>query len=143
MIEIDRQSLSTEWLRFVPVRMLYEFDGPRIFTCQNVNGQIFLAYQCDEAADVQQFLVVPFTEELVGRLVKGHLSVRDALLRSPLWLFEVNNEFTPIRCWTVEFGDLPKDALPRAGTLLWANLNDVSKVQIDPSSQVPTLTGTV
>ena len=141
MIKIDRPALPTEWLRFVPLKTLYEFDGPRIFTCVDVNGQMFLAYQCDEDTDGMQFLVVPLEEELVSRLVKGLLSVRDALRRSPMWLVEANNEWTPIRCWAVEFDELPKRALPKPDTLLWAHLQNGPSVQTEVATSTPSLTG--
>lgn len=142
MIKIDRPTISTEWLRFVPVRTLYEFDGPRIFTCQDVNGQPLLAYQCDEDTTGLQFLVVHFSDELVSRLVKGLLGVRDALKRSPMWLLEVSNEWTPTRCWDVEFDELPTRLLPKSGTLLWSHLRDDTRARPEALSHLPALSGT-
>jgi hypothetical protein len=29
-----------------PVNVLYDFDGPRIFTCKDRAGSLYLAYRC-------------------------------------------------------------------------------------------------
>lgn len=46
---------SNTWLDLEPVRVLYEFDGPRIFTCRDSAGNLFLAYQCGEEDQVMRF----------------------------------------------------------------------------------------
>src|SRR5260370_41447280 len=36
--------LDTSWLDMQPIRILYEFDGPRAFTCQDNADNLYLSY---------------------------------------------------------------------------------------------------
>ena len=60
MWHVNGKPISGAWLNLEPVRVLYDFDGPRIFTCKDVNGTLFLAYQCGEDRETMRFLIVPF-----------------------------------------------------------------------------------
>ena len=46
---------------FDPVEVLYEFDGPRIFTIRDADGELDLAYWSDEEQGVARYVVVPTT----------------------------------------------------------------------------------
>ncbi len=107
---------------FEPSQVLYAFDGPRIFTHLDRDGELCLACWSDEDERAVRFIVVPFSEPLVERLVGGDLSVRDALNQPRCWLLDVGHDGTPRACWSVRFGAIPEDALPGPGTMLLASL---------------------
>ena len=46
---------------FEPADVLYEFDGPRIFTLVDSEGELNLAYWSDEDDQVCLYIVVPTT----------------------------------------------------------------------------------
>jgi hypothetical protein len=107
---------------FKPLQVLYDFEGPRIFTHRDREGELFLAYWCDEDERATRFIVVPFTAELVRRLEQGELDVRAALEQPRCWLLEVSHDEAHVRAWRVQLADLPADALPQPGTMLLPSL---------------------
>ena len=111
-----------QFLPFKPSEILYEFDGPRIFTFTNKDEELFLAYQCDEDESGLRFVIVPFSTELKARLVNGEVSVREALNQPRLWLMDVANEWKPSSAWRAKLSTLPEDALPETGVMLWHSL---------------------
>src|SRR5262249_42930672 len=117
--------VSADWLDPRPVEVLYEYDGPRIFTCRDRGGRLFLAYQCGEDRDGLRFLVVPFSEGQVWGLTRGHASLLDALLQSRARLIDVGNDWRPLRCWDVDIGSIPPRVLPAPGVMLWAHLTPI------------------
>ena len=54
-----RQIEASRFSPFIPVTVLYEFDGPRTFTVNDADGELCLAHWCDEDDDVSRFLVAP------------------------------------------------------------------------------------
>jgi hypothetical protein len=122
MWQIDRPQVPIDWIDLQPVRVLYAFDGPRIFTCRSQSGEFYLAYQCGEDRDIRRFLVVPFSDELERRLVSGDVNLRDALTRTQSWVVDLSNDWCPLRAWQVDLDDIPRTALPKPGVMLWPHL---------------------
>jgi hypothetical protein len=108
-----------------PVRVLYELDGPRIFICRDVAGDLLLACQCDEQDELSRFLLVPFDDDLEFRLTTGAITIREALQQPRLWLAEVLNDWTIREIRRVKIDDVPHDNLPRQGTMLWPQLQPI------------------
>lgn len=125
MWPINKPAQPHDWLDFEPVTVLYEYDGPRIFTCKDVTDQLFLAYRCGRDRETIRFVVVPFSEDLERQLVTGDINLRDALTRPRTWVFDLNKQWQPIRCWRVNSGELPPRVLPRPGVMLYAHLTPV------------------
>jgi hypothetical protein len=126
MWDVPGQQLANpDWLDLEPVRVLYEYDGPRIFTCQDKAGKLLLAYLCSEDRTRRRFLLVPFDADLEQQLTAGQIDLRDALTRSPAWIVDVANDWQPLALWLVEVESLPANVLPRPGVMLWASLRPV------------------
>ena len=107
------------WFRpFEPVEMLYEFDGPRIFTLRDAEGDLNLAYWSDEDELVTRYVVAPTTTWIVDALRTGRISVLEALNQSRCWLCDIAPDGAIADCLRVEFDSLPPDALPVVGTTL-------------------------
>jgi hypothetical protein len=104
------------------VRVLYEYDGPRIFTCKDTAGKLLLAYLCSEDRTSQRFLLVPFDSGMEQQLTSGQISLRDALTRPAARIVDVGNDGRPVAIWRVEVEKLPGGVLPQPGVMLWANL---------------------
>jgi hypothetical protein len=125
MWPVQGKPISGAWLDMEPVRVLYEFDGPRIFTCKDAVGNRYLAYQCGEAKGVLRFLVVPCSDDLERALTAGAINLRDALARPRAWLFDLSYQWQIRSAWQTDVDSLPPFLLPRPGVMLWRHLTPV------------------
>lgn len=112
-----------------PERVLYDLDGPAIFTTRDIFGRLLLAYQCDEDEVTSRFLVVPCQEEKVSRMEAGRASVRAVLSGSHGWIIDVLHSGEVKRAWLVRQDALPDDALPLSGVLLMPSPPESSRPQ--------------
>ena len=70
------------------------FDFPRLFSCHNKSGQIFLALSVEDGIDTATFIYTPISLNRYRLLVSGDLKIRDAIkLAEDKFVFKV--EFTP------------------------------------------------
>jgi hypothetical protein len=60
MWEISGKTCKIErFPSFEPVEILYEFDGPRVFTIRDDDGQLNVAYWSDEDDRVTRYVIAP------------------------------------------------------------------------------------
>lgn len=138
MWDIQGKMASTErFTPFEPVETLYEFDGPRIFTIRDSDGKLNLVYWSDEDDQTTRYVVVPTSVRILGDLRKGVLSVFDALDQPRCWLCDVALEACLSRCLLVDFEEIPRDALPAQGTMLWPTLEPLLTLRAVGSEIVP------
>ena len=107
---------------FVPARVLYEFEGPRIFNLRDRDGRLHLVYWSDEDDEVYRYVVVPTTGTILAAVAEGRLSVLDALNQPRCWACDVNHHGELTQCQRVDFAAIPRDSLPAIGTMLLPNL---------------------
>ncbi len=107
---------------FEPAEVLYEFDGPRIFTVKDAEGELYLAYWSDEDQQICRYVVVPTTATILDGLRNGSISVYDALNQPRCWLCDVTHQGELSACRRVEFEMVPRDSLPAIGTMLLPTL---------------------
>ena len=117
--------IAHDWIDFEPIDTLYYFDFPMIFTCKDVAGNLYLAYNCDCDSNGLRFLVVPCDDSLVVSLVNGKINLRDALCKNRAWIFDLNKKWESVSAWSVDVYELPNDALPRPGTMLYSGLPSI------------------
>lgn len=122
MWTITGKPTSGAWLDPRPMRVLYEFDGPRMFVCSDRQGTPYLAYQCGEDESAMRFLIVPSGDALEHALARGEIDVRSALMRGSAWLFDLDYQWAVLHTWQVDTADLPEDCIPKAGVMLWPHL---------------------
>ncbi|HEV7225582.1 MAG TPA: hypothetical protein VGN42_22945 [Pirellulales bacterium] len=111
-VELDR------FQPFEPREVLYEFDGPRIFTVKDAEDELNLACWSDENQQICRYVVVPTTSKILAALRGGEISVYDALNQPRCWLCDVTHQGDLASCQRVEFEALPKDSLPAPGAML-------------------------
>ena len=112
MYEIETKEVSTKRFEFLePVDILYEFDGPRIFTVTDNEGGLNLAYWSDEDEHVTRYMIVPTSRKILDSLRQGALSVHDALNQPRCWLCDVARDGKLVRCSVADFEAIPRDAL--------------------------------
>jgi hypothetical protein len=102
-----------------PTRVLYEFDGPLIFTVQ-LGLQDVLFFKADELDETDLFLATQIDEETLEALTAGRLSVRGAFLKDSCWIVEVSHSFEPLRFWTCDYEEVPEDLLPQQNVPLYS-----------------------
>lgn len=115
--------------QLVPEDVLYEFDGPRIFTHKSTIG-LLLAYLSDEGSNTQRFVLAPTSRKILDSLKKGIISVRVALSQSWVWVADVDFEGRTQTLWLSDIADLPADALPAENTMLLPNLQPAFSIRM-------------
>ena len=131
MWQISGSPLSNDYLGpFSPDRILYEFDGPKIFTVLDREHDLCLA--CWSAADEQfnRFIVVPTSVTIIKALEGGELPVAQALDQPRCWLWDISHDEQILQCLKVAFQDIPADCRPTPGTMLRPELDHSSRARV-------------
>ena len=135
MWKINKKRLVPHsWLEFEPETVLDEYDCPLLFTLRDIPGNKYLAYFCDMDGSGVRFLVVPFTDNLETKLVGGDIDLRGVLIRSPMWVFDLDKKWNPVRAWKVVLADLPKNLIPNPGVMLRPGMQPLTKPVIVQSN---------
>lgn len=118
-----------------PSEVLYEFEGPCIFTAKAAHGATVLAYLSEALEDEERlrYIVATTSEGTVDELKQGVISVREALDRGSLWMVDFDYGYRPVRAFAVSSQQLPEDAMPLRGTMLWSSLEPALTVRLDGS----------
>ncbi|NEH46888.1 hypothetical protein GR215_34390 [Rhizobium leguminosarum] len=118
----DIPTRPSSWLkvsRLDPVRILDEYEGPKLFTVAADDGQELLVYQCAEDAERSRFLLVPSDEGLISDLEANRIALRDALTRAGWsWIVDRTRDGNLTQPASMNTRDLPPKALPSAGVKL-------------------------
>jgi hypothetical protein len=137
MWHVNGTPAPTDWLDLEPTKVLYDFDGPRIFTCKSRDDLPYLAYQCGEGQNLVRLLIVPLSEDMERGLIHGQVAVRDSLCQPDAWLFDVDDDWKVQKAWKVDVLTLPPNALPESGTLLWPDLRPAGSSSPNNGAPVP------
>lgn len=107
-----------------PSEVLYEFEGPCIFTAETAHGTLVLAYLSEDLEDEQHLrhIVATTSKGTIDELKSGVISVREALDRGSLWMVDFDYSHRPVQAFSVLNEQLPEDAMPLRGTMLWPSL---------------------
>ncbi len=80
MWNISGQTVAKERFEpFLPVEVLDDYDGPRIFTLKDTDGELNLAYWSDGDQGNSRYVVVPTKKKTLDSLRTGEIGVFDAL----------------------------------------------------------------
>ena len=112
---------SCDWpgvLDLTPVRVLDEYDGPRLFTIKDSGGHEFLVYQCAEDPERDRFLITPARNDLINDVEANRISLRDAITSGWLWMADRLSDGSVTQAVRVDAASLPAHALPKLGTRL-------------------------
>lgn len=95
--------------------VLYEFDGPKIFTTKDSDGLLRLWYESveDRESKKVRFLVAPVSEAQIDNLKLGRRTVFDLLRQNWLWVVDSDYSFTPLAAWVLRsLEEVPANARP-------------------------------
>lgn len=115
---------------FEPVEVLYDFDGPRIFTIANQHDDPLLVYQCDEDDTASRFIVVPCDARLLDAVQAGQCSVRDALTQPWAWVVDQPHGKAPQSAWRVDLESIPQGVLPGGSVMLLPSMDPLLSVRM-------------
>jgi hypothetical protein len=105
--------------QFVPLEVLDQYNGPRLFTTNDDYGQLLLAYlyNDEETNDGAEYLVVPFDNEGVAALRAGRMTIREALSQRWLW-HAVGHLGATAKLTPTSFSDFDDAMLPGHNSVL-------------------------
>lgn len=129
MWDVKGTPLSVKFENWAPDRVLYDFDGPRIFTVRHELGD-FLAYACDEDDQITRYLLAPTHDDTVAALEKGTCTLREALAQPWLWVVDVGFDDVPRQVWRSTLEAIPETRLPRPWAMLWSHLEPLLAVRM-------------
>lgn len=129
MWDVKGTPLSVKFENWVPDRVLYDFDGPRIFTVRHELGD-FLAYACDEDDQITRYLLVPTNDDTVVALEKGTHTMREALTQPWLWVMDIGFDDVPRQVWRSTLEAIPETRLPKPWAMLWPHLEPLLAVRM-------------
>ncbi|HZL37676.1 MAG TPA: hypothetical protein VFC78_20330 [Tepidisphaeraceae bacterium] len=105
-----------------PIEVLDALDVPLTFTFRDRDGVLLLANLCAVGVHTSRYVVFKTSDFTVSDLKNGLIPLRSAMVRSPLWLMDVQPDGRVIHVWNVSLNDLPAEAIPESGALLTAEL---------------------
>ncbi len=129
MWDVKGTPLSVKFENWVPDRVLYDFDGPRIFTVRHELGD-FLAYACDEDDEITRYLLAPTSGDMITALEKGARTMREALAQPWLWVVDVGFDDVPRQIWRSTLEAIPESHLPKPWAMLWPHLEPLLAVRM-------------
>lgn len=116
---IGQEVEANQW-RLAPIEVLFDFDGPEVFTVRSPFGGLMLAYLCasDSTRREEQYLLVPTDTDTLADLERSRLALRDALDVPHCWLVTATFDGQIEVVHSVATADLPEDARPLPGLTL-------------------------
>lgn len=114
----------TSFGRLDPVEVLYEFDGPRVFTTRSSLGDL-LCFLVDDDGELRRYIAAPTNPIVLGKLKSGYRSLHDALDQPWVWFVDIGYDGTPKAVWKGTLADAPDDTLPQKGVMLWPHLEPI------------------
>jgi hypothetical protein len=115
---------------FPPEEMLFEYNGPLIFTFKTRWEGIAIAYLSDEDEEILRYVIAPINSFILENLKSGIVSVRNVLDQPMIWLADVTtSNWSIIKSWQIQTKDLPEDALPKSGVRLYPHLEPLQAIK--------------
>lgn len=106
-----------------PSEVLYDFDGPAIFTSQ-IGPATLLFFKVAEYDEGDVFLAAPVDDEELTALRGGHLSIRGSMSHREAWVVEVDFDFVVRRYQEQSYREY-EPLLPQNGVALYAKYGEV------------------
>lgn len=112
---VDQLGWEAGWTKDALVLddVLFEFDGPMIFTSSFGAFKAFFS-RIDEEDGLHRYAVGTVSDEVMAGIKAGELSVRAALLSEPCFLMDLDGLVVQRYC-RVPVAEMPLDMLPASG----------------------------
>jgi hypothetical protein len=124
--QIEKDALGD----LTPVEILFEFEEPLTFVCNDLDGQPLLAHSlCAEGA-LSRYLISVTDQRVVQELKAGRLDVLGALRQPRCWIADLGGKWEVVGLWLVPFDRVPKDHLPQPGTMITPELDPIFRLRL-------------
>lgn len=117
MFEVDGKKIENLSLS-KPCEILYEFDLPLIFICQDQDGQKFLAYSIASSCKSERFLLSQTNEKILENLKNCKIDLKTALSQKNVYIVDFVNDWDISNCWNVLFENVPQELIAKSGVFL-------------------------
>lgn len=108
-----------------PKEILYEFDGPKIFTIESFNS-LFFAYFSDINYEKEEYRIIVCETDSreISNLKSGYISLDEVLKKEYLWVidFDFDDNQKNLNLIRNGYDFIPAKNKPEQGTLLWPEL---------------------
>lgn len=131
MWQVTGTPISVPFECLEPIRVLYEFDGPRIFTVTSPLGD-FLAYLSTESdsESTARYILAPTGDAMVAALENGTRTVFEALAQPWIWIVDVGFDGQVKNAWRSTIEVIPAENRPRPHVVLWPELEPLISIRM-------------
>jgi len=119
--QIEKDALGD----LTPVEVLFEFEEPLTFVCNDLDGQPLLAHSLCAEGVLSRYLISVTDQKVVQELKAGRLDVLGALRQPRCWIADLGADWEVVGLWLVAFDRVPKDHLPRSGAMITPDLDPI------------------
>lgn len=99
-------------------QVLVHYDGPQIVTLRDEEDNRYLGVASDEGEGLVRWIYAPLTNTEFKALMDGVATTRDALLKSCVYLVDIDVDGNAVRRWECDAADISDENLPDVGALL-------------------------
>jgi hypothetical protein len=127
-----------------PVEPLFEFEGEYLtFVAHDPNDDLLLVHNLCVSDGVSRYLVSPIDLRILGDLKAGRLDIYSALRQPRCWIADLVPADAAQPPWRfhalyrIDFDSVPKDHLPRPGTMITPDLDPIFRLRLIGSGVGP------
>lgn len=93
------------------IETLIYYDGPRLYTAQDLDGSLVLVLSCD----IDTLLICSTTDEVIRALKAKQITILDAIRQPKVRMVKYGFSGTPESFRVLDWDDVPVDNLPEIG----------------------------
>ena len=123
---IDNKALGS----LAPQEILFEYEEPLTFVAEDPEGHLLLAHCVGGDRGVSRYLVAASSRTITEDLKAGRSDVLGALRQPRCWIADIGSSGAVESLWAVDFELVPKNVLPRPGSMLTPALQSLFRVRL-------------
>jgi hypothetical protein len=119
-------------MKLIPIRVLYYYDGPLIFSA-NFHSQPLFFIKIDEDENKIRWLTSVTNDEILNLVENCELSVRGAVVKEPRYIVETQHDLEIVNFIYIDKKDLREEILPKPGIAIkpgFAQVPDETSIKI-------------
>jgi hypothetical protein len=120
-----------------PTEVLFELGEPLTFVCREIDGNPLLAHSICAEGKLARYLVSVIDERGIEELKAGRLDVLGALRQPRCWIVDFGPKWEIMGLWLVSFDRVPKELLPKPGSMLTPEVEPLFRLRLVGSGVGP------
>lgn len=113
-----------------PTEVLFEFEEPLTFACEDPDGQLLLAHHLFAEGAISRYLVAVTDLRILQELKAGRLDILSGLRQPRCWIADVAGDGKVASLWLIPFGRIPGDHLPAPGVMISPELEPAFRIRL-------------